>query len=268
MRFLGCFIVSIMFLTGFFLHMAEAAETDYRVGEGDVLRVLVYDNPDLNTTTRISGQGTVIFPLIGEMTVGGLTVSQVAQKIGRALANGYIRDPQVSVFVEEFRSQRVTIMGEVRTPGLHELRGSTSLMELISKAGGLTPDADFQATINRKTMPEKGGEQPITINLRDLLERREGTVDIPLQDGDSVFIPRARTFFVTGQVRRPASYKLEPGTSLIKAITIAGGFTELAAQKRVRIIRRVDGVEQILQRVPMHTIIQADDVIVVPESFF
>lgn len=268
MRSLGCFIVSILFFAGFFAQMADAAESDYRVGEGDVLRVLVYDNPDLNTTTRISGQGTIIFPLVGELTVGGLTVSHVAQKIGRALANGYIRDPQVSVFVEEFRSQRVTIMGEVRTPGLHELSGSTSLMELISKAGGLTPDADFQATINRKAKPENGGEQQITINLRDLLERREGIVDIPLQDGDSVFIPRARTFFVTGQVRRPASYKLEPGTSLIKAITIAGGFTELAAQKRVRIIRRVDGVEQVLQRASMQTIIQADDVIVVPESFF
>jgi polysaccharide biosynthesis/export protein len=268
MRSIGCFIVSIILLSGFFVQMAEAAEPDYRVGEGDVLRVLVYDNPDLNTTTRISGQGTIIFPLVGELTVGGLTVSQVAQKIGQALANGYIRDPQVSVFVEDFRSQRVTIMGEVRTPGLHELSGSTSLMELISKAGGLTPDADFQATINRKGKPEKGGEQQITINLRDVLERREGTVDIPLQDGDSVFIPKARTFFVTGQVRRPASYKLEPGTTLIKAITISGGFTELAAQKRGRIIRRVDGVEQVLQRVPMHTIIQADDVIVVPESFF
>lgn len=245
-----------------------AAEIDYRIGEGDVLRVLVYDNPDLNTNARVSGQGTIIFPLVGEVAIGGLTVSQAAQKIGRELANGYIRDPQVTVFVEEFRSQRVTIMGEVRTPGLHELSGSTSLMELISKAGGLTPDADFQATINRKRSSPQEAEQQINVNLRDLLDRREGTADVALQDGDSVFIPRAGVYYVTGQVRRPGSFRLEPGTSVIKAITMAGGFTELAAQKRVRIIRKVDGVENVMQRVPLHMPVIHEDVIVVPESFF
>ncbi|WP_249620988.1 SLBB domain-containing protein [Desulfuromonas sp. CSMB_57] len=248
--------------------LTYAAEIDYRIGEGDVLRVLVYDNPDLNTNARVSGQGTIIFPLVGEVAIGGLTVSQAAQKIGRELANGYIRDPQVTVFVEEFRSQRVTIMGEVRTPGLHELSGSTSLMELISKAGGLTPDADFQATINRKRSSPQEAEQQINVNLRDLLDRREGTADVALQDGDSVFIPRAGVYYVTGQVRRPGSFRLEPGTSVIKAITMAGGFTELAAQKRVRIIRKVDGVENVMQRVPLHMPVIHEDVIVVPESFF
>lgn len=262
-------ILAVTLLLYFWVPVStRAAETDYRIGEGDVLRVLVYDNPDLNSNARVSGQGTIIFPLVGEVSIGGLTVSQAAQKIGRALANGYIRDPQVTVFVEEFRSQRVTIMGEVRTPGLHELSGSTSLMELISKAGGLTPDADFQATINRKRSSPDEAEQKINVNLRDLLDRRDGAADVALQDGDSVFIPRAGVYYVTGQVRRPGSFRLEPGTSVIKAITMAGGFTELAAQKRIRIIRKVDGVENVMQRVPFHAPVSHEDVIVVPESFF
>lgn len=240
----------------------------YLVGEGDVLKVMVYDNPDLETTTRVSGNGTILFPLVGEVRIDRNTVSEVAQVISRKLAQGYIIDPQVSVFVEEFRSQKTVIMGEVRVPGLYELSGPTSLMELISKAGGLTVDAGDQVTIKRKNPAKPEVDQIISVNLKNLLEKEENVSNLIVMDGDSVLVPRAGTFYVTGQVNRPAAYKLEQGTSVIKAITMAGGFTELAAQRKIQIIRKIDVKETVLKKVPLHTPVQADDVIIVPESFF
>jgi polysaccharide export outer membrane protein len=243
-------------------------QLDYRIGEGDVLKVLVYDNPDLETTTRVGGNGTIQMPLVGELKIEGLTVSQVASKIAAKLSAGFIRNPQVSVFVEEFRSKRAIIMGEVKAPGLYELSGTTSLMELISKAGGMTTEAGNEVTIKRKNPGNPGQDDLITVNLKNLLEKQETSTNVAIRDGDSVFVPRAGVFFVTGQVRRPDAYKLEAGTTVIKAITMAGGFSELASQKRVRLIRRVDDVETVIKKVPMHTLVMPEDVIVVPESFF
>jgi polysaccharide export outer membrane protein len=256
-------IVLMMVLCG---QSAMAEETEYRVGEGDVLRVMVYDNPDLNTTTRVSGKGSILFPLVGEIAINGLTISEVAQKIAGRLSNGFILNPQVSVFVENFGSQKATIMGEVKLPGLYELSGVTTLMELISKAGGLTDDAGEMVTIRRKN-PGKQDEM-ITINLKNLMEKNEAGPKPTILGGDSVIVSKAGLFYVTGQVHKPAAYKYENGTSVIKAVTMAGGFTELASKKRIQIIRLVKGEEKVLERVPLHTPVQRDDVIMVPESFF
>lgn len=262
----ACTLVLMLFVGG--RHGLCVEQQDYRVGEGDVLKVMVYDNPDLETTTRVGGDGTILFPLIGELNIEGLTVSQVASKIAGKLSAGFILHPQVSVFVEEFRSKRAIIMGEVKLPGLYELSGSTSLMELISKAGGLTVDAGSEITIKRKNPDNPGKDDLITTDLKSLMEKQATAANVAIMDGDSVFVPRAGVFYVTGQVKRPDAYKLEAGTSVIKAITMAGGFSELASQKRTRLIRQVDGVETVIERVPMHTLVMPEDVIVVPESFF
>lgn len=247
---------------------APVGDMDYRVGEGDVLKVMVYDNPDLETVARISGGGSILFPLVGEVQIDGLTVSGVAQILSDKLAQGYLLDPQVSVFVEEFRSQKTVIMGEVKVPGLYELSGPTSLMEVLSKAGGLTIDAGGLVSIKRKDPAQPKVDQIITVDLKSIIEKKENVSNLTIMDGDSVFVPRAGVFYVTGQVKKPAAYKLEVGTSVIKAITMAGGFTELAAQRKVQIIRKVEDREVVLKKVPLHTPILADDVIVVPESFF
>jgi polysaccharide export outer membrane protein len=241
---------------------------DYRVGEGDVLKVMVYDNPDLETTTRVSGKGTILFPLIGEIDISGMTVSQVSQKIAADLAKGYILDPQVSVFVEKFGSQKASIMGEVNLPGLHELSGATTLMELISKAEGLTDEAGDIVTIRRKNLANADQDEIITINLKSLMERSDAGPQPIIQGGDRVFVSKAGVVYVTGQVNRPGAYKYEEGTSVIKAVTMAGGFSELASQRRVQIIRQVDGRERVFEKVSLHTPVLPDDVIVVPESFF
>jgi polysaccharide biosynthesis/export protein len=245
---------------------AEEVSSDYRLGDGDIVRILVYDHPDLTTTSRITSGGMISIPLIGSVRIDGMTVSQVAREISKQLSDGYVVNPQVSVFVEEFRSKRAIIMGQVNTPGTYEMTGPTSLVELISKAGGLRPEAGDRAVIKRKSAQRD--EQQITINLRDLVERGDASLDIQIVEGDTVFISEAGIFYVTGQVNRPDAYRLEPDTSVIKAITMAGGFTNLASKRRVQIIRQVDGAEQVLKKVPMNEKILPNDVIVVPESFF
>lgn len=259
------YLVFLMILSGFFIFLPAIHAQDYIIGERDVLRITVYDNPDLTTVARVSGEGTILFPLIGEVRVAGLTIPQIAKKIADLLADGYIVNPQVIVFIEEFRSKKVTIIGEVSKPGLYELPGQTTLLELLSKAGGLTKESGDKAIVKRKSSE---GEQTIHVNLRQLIEKGDTSVDLTLQDGDSIYIPKAGFFYVTGEVKKPDAYKFEEGTTVIKAVTMAGGFTDKAATKRIRIKRKEDGREVLLERVGFDDLIKPDDVIIVPESFF
>ncbi len=238
---------------------------DYIVGERDVLKITVYDNPDLTTVARVSGEGTISFPLVGEVKVEGLTIQQIAVRLGELLANGYIVNPQVIVFIEEFRSKKATVIGEVLKPGLYELPGQTTFLELLSRSGGLTKDAGDKAIVKRKTTQ---GEQSVTIDLRRLIEKGDTSIDLSLQDGDSIYIPKAGFFYVTGEVKKPDAYKFEEGTTVIKAVTMAGGFTDKAAQKRIKIKRKEDGRERTLEKVGLDDLVRLDDVIMVPESFF
>ncbi len=246
----------------------HASDADYQIGPGDVLSISVYDHPDLSTVARVDNEGAIIFPLAGRIVVGSMTTVDAASAIAKKLDGEYIINPQVSIFVEEFRSKKVVIIGEVVRPGLYELSGPTTLLELISKAGGLTGSAGQSATIRRPSPEGTGTIQDMTVNVADLLQSGMKTVDIPLKDGDTVTVAKAGVVYVTGQVRRPAAYPLEPGATVIKMVTMAGGFTELAAQNKVKVIRKIDGEEHVLEKVPLHEVLQADDVMVVPESFF
>jgi polysaccharide export outer membrane protein len=240
---------------------------DYLVGEEDVLRVTVYDHPDLTTVARVSAEGVIRLPLIGDVNVTGLSVSQISEKVSRLLADGYIVNPHVSIFVEEFRSKKTIIMGQVNKPGIYALSGTTTFLELLSKAGGLTKDAGDKAIIKRKTSPGRP-EKVITIDLRKLIEEGDTSADIPLMDNDNVYIAKAGVFYITGEVKKPDAYKYEEGTTVIKAVTMAGGFTDKASSGRVKLIRKVQGKEKIIEKAGMDEPVQVDDVIVVPESFF
>ncbi len=237
---------------------------DYMVGEGDLLEVSVYDHPDLTVTARVGGEGTIQFPLVGQVKVGGLTVNEVARKIARLLSDGYIVDPQVSVLIKEFRSKKVTIMGEVNNPGLYELRGTTTFLELLPKAGGLTDDAGDMATLKRKA----NGDEVIRIDLKRLIREGDMSQNIRIMDGDSIYVTKAGLFYVTGEVKKPDAYRYEEGTTVLKAITMAGGFTDKASTTRVKIIRKSGGHEEVIEKVGMDEPVYPDDIIVVPESFF
>ena len=248
--------------------LASMASDDYVVGAEDVLKITVYNYPDLTTTERVSGEGVITIPLIGEIKVAGMTTDRVAKAIAEKLADGFIVDPNVSVFVLEFRSKKAIVMGQVNKPGIYMLTGNTTFLELLSLAGGLTKDAGSKATIKRKTSDGTRGEGIITIDLKKLIEEGDTSLDVSLMDGDNVYIAKAGVFYLTGEIKTPAAYKYEEGLTLIKAVTMAGGFTDKASPGRIRIIRKIDNKEKVIQKAEMDEPVLPEDIIIVPESFF
>ena len=260
--------LQLLIVLALLLPAAAFSAEDYVVGQDDVLKITVYNHPDLTATERVSGEGVITLPLIGEVHVAGLTVEQVAKKITARLSDGYIIDPNVSVFVAEFKSKKTIIMGQVLKPGIYTLSGNTTFLELISLAGGLTREAGEKATIKRKPPAGRTAEGIITIDLKGLIELGNTSLDVPLMDGDSIFIARAGLFYITGEVRKPDAYKHEEGLTVIKAVTMAGGFTDKASSGRIKIIRKSGDKEKVIEKAAMDEKVLPDDIILVPESFF
>ncbi len=250
------------------IHSPLLAE-EYVIGEGDLLKITVYDNPDLTVDTRVSGDGKITLPLIGEATVTGMTAADAQRVIATALANGYIKKPQVTVFIAEYKSKKVTTLGEFTKPGLVELRGNSTLMEVISNAGGITTNAAETLFIQRKILtPQARGEEiTITVDLNKLLEKGDISTNIMVKDGDSIYVPRAAFVYVSGEVKTPGAYKITKGLTVLRSITLAGGFTQKASKGSTSIVRKSEKGEYSLEA-KMEDMILPDDIIVVPESFF
>lgn len=257
-----CFIIISLTL----LRPAAYAD-DYIIGPDDVVKVTVYNHPDLTATDRISGDGMIMLPLIGDIKLAGLSVEQAAKKISLLLGDGFIMDPKVSVFIVEFRSKKVMIMGQVFRPGVFTLSGNTTFLELLTLSGGLTKEAGDKATIKRKT-PDPAGEGLITIDLRKLIDQGDASLDVTLMDSDSIYIAKVGVFYITGEIKKPDVYKHEEGLTVLKAATMAGGFSDKAAPGRIKVIRKVDNKEKVIERAGMEEAILPDDIIIVPESFF
>lgn len=235
----------------------------------DVLEISVYDHPEMTTTVRIDGQGTVVLPLLNQVQVQGMTVSEASAHIAQLLADGFIINPQVNLFVKNFREQKASILGMVVKPGVYEINQRTTLLELISMAGGLTEEASDRAVLQREaTRDAEGKSLEVAIDLVRLVEQGDTTQNMAILDGDKVFVAKAGLFYVTGQVKKPNAYKFQDQVTVIKAVAMAGGFTDIASTRSVRIVRKIDGREEVLTRVGMDELVRPDDVIVVPESFF
>jgi len=260
------------------------AAGDYRVGGYDVLSITVYEEEDLSReAVRVSSDGYISFPLIGRVKVGDLTTSKMEKLISWRLAEEqYLLDAHVSVMVTEYNSKRFLVLGAVKIPGSYSLRARERVLDAISKAGGIDlGQAGKKGMIIRTENPNTDQERKIVINLnlQGLLKGRDQISNIFLADKDVLFIPTAEHFYIIGQVRNPGSYAIsEREITLVEAISIAGGFTRIAARNRTRIIRIENGVEKIIEvkvdaitdagKKIQDVIIQPDDVIVIPESFF
>ncbi len=242
-----------------------AMGADYLVGPGDVLSISVYDNPDLATKVRVSSTGTIVMPLLGQVDVNKLSVPAITEKLTHLLAGGYIVNPQVNVFVDEYRSKKVVVLGSVRSPGLIELNGPTTFLELISKAGGFDKDAGDTATIKRTI---KGKTDVIVINLVSLVKGGDMSQNVQINDEDTVYVASAGMCYVTGEVQNPGTYPCGEGSTVLKLVALAHGFTGKAAKSSVNIVRMVNNKKKVFEDVGLDTPVRHNDVIVVPESFF
>lgn len=165
----------------------DAAPTGYRIGAEDILDIRVYGEPDLNAVARVSSEGTVVLPLIGQLAASGLTTEELTAKITATLKDGYLKSPQVMVLLQQYRQAMVHIMGEVSAPGPYRLTHHNTLMELISKAGGFTPVAKrSQVRIIRQGQQ---GENIIIVDTTKIIDEGRLDEDLSLSPGDIIVVP-------------------------------------------------------------------------------
>lgn len=210
----------------------HASPGDYRIGPGDLLRISVFQVSELDATARVSQRGRIILPLTGSVKAAGETTAGLASVIARKLGI-YLENPVVTVFVKEYRSRTITVLGAVNKPRVFAVAGRKYLLDMLSMAGGLTQDASNICIVRRRT---PRGTEVMRINLKDLLTRGRADLNIPLFSGDIVNVPPAGRFFVDGAVREPGAYKLQGKTTLTQAISMARGL-DFEAEKKIRIYR-------------------------------
>jgi polysaccharide export outer membrane protein len=248
---------------------------DYQIGAQDVLTIQVFDQADLGGKYTVETDGTFSFPLIGRVRAGGMSLRALEGELKTKLADGYFKNPQVTVAIEQYRSQRVFVMGEVRSPGPVSLTGGMTLIEALSRAGSTQPTASGEVAVVRApqgakgpVMPnqQSGGTEVFRASIRDL-ESGSLSQNIELRDGDTIFVPRAETAYVFGQVKNPGGYALQKDTTILQALSLAGGVTENGAMNRVRIVRTVSGAKKEL-KVNLTDIVKPGDTIIVPERYF
>jgi polysaccharide export outer membrane protein len=250
-------------------------QPDYEIGPEDVLAVTVFDQADLSGKYAVELDGTFTFPFIGRVKAAGLTIRAFEAALRASLADGFFKNPQVTVAVEAYRSQRVFVIGAVKTPSTLPLTAELTLIEAITRAGSMTEDASDDIVIvrgGRGAGPaathtagvEADGKQVLHVNLRRL---QQGGSGVTLQDGDTVYVGRLEPIYVYGQVKSPGAYPIRAETTVLQALSLAGGGTPTAAVNRTKVIRVVNG-EKKEYRVTLSDRVYPGDTITVPERFF
>lgn len=257
----------------------ERYKADYKIGAKDLLEISVFGLDDMNKTVRVSEDGKITLPLLGEIEVEGLTKTDLEKKLSQLLEEKYLQNPQVTVFIKEYKSKRVSILGAVGKPGPYELIGHQTLLQLISEAGGLTEDAGDDIIVIRQF--QDGTNTSLKISIDDLFLKGDAKLNIPLEPNDIVNIPAEKIvlIYVFGQVRKSGALEVKKSNipTLLQAIAQAGGFSERASKGRV-LIKRInkDGKEKQI-KVNVKNIIKGkkkdiqlleNDVVYVPETIF
>jgi polysaccharide biosynthesis/export protein len=255
---------------------ADAQVTNYVVGPQDVLAITVFDQQDLGGKYAVEADGTFTFTLIGRVRAGGLTLREVEASLRKELADGFFKDPQLSVAVEQYRSQRIFVVGEVRNPGTYALTGDMTLIEALARAGSTNEAASGEALIVRPhagahpegpVLPDQeDGSDVIRVDIKELQSGRLSQ-NAQLQDNDTVFVPRAELVYVFGQVKSPGAFPLQKGTTVLQALSLAGGVTDRGATGRIRIARVVRG-HKVEIKGRLEDVVRPGDTIIVPERFF
>jgi polysaccharide export outer membrane protein len=254
---------------------AYAQEAEYVLGTQDVFRITIFGQGGLSERFTVEADGTFTFPIFGRVKAGGLTVRQLQDDLTRRLRDGYFNDPRLTIAIEEYRSQRVFIVGEVKAPGTYGLTRSLTLVEALALAGLPTPSAGGTAIVRRRT-DGHASNGPITqlgegvIEIHSDLNALQGgmlTTNPALRDGDTIVVPRAAPVFVFGHVGRPGEYTVGRDATVRQVLALAGGVSQRGAAGRTKIVRTVEGREHEL-KVDLDDRVKPGDTIVVPERFF
>ena len=264
-RQLCCALWALIFLLGG--HYAGADSGEYLLGPGDVVRITVFQNPDLTTETRVSESGSVTFPLLGPVSVGGLTISAAEQTVARRLREGgFVLQPQVNLLLLQIRGNQVAVLGHVNRPGRFPLETFTAkVTDILALAGGITPSGADTAVL----VGSRAGK-PIRkeIDVPALFLHNRLAEDITIAAGDILYVHRAPVYYIYGEVQRPGAYRLERDMTVMQALAQGGGLTLRGTEKGLLVHRRsADGAIATLQPL-LSDRIQPDDVVYLKESLF
>jgi polysaccharide biosynthesis/export protein len=240
-------------------HPPSAEQAEYRIGSHDLLEINVFEAPDLNRSLRVSASGEISMPLLGAIQSTGLTARELEGVIEIKLRQ-YMKDPHVGVFVTTVESHPVSVVGAVKKPGVFQVRGTKTVLEMLSMAEGLSDDAGDQVLVMRGAGLQFGsdatrdpsnnnsdsdvpanstGNDTVKINLKDLLESGDQRYNVPVYPGDIVKVTRGGIVYVIGEVKKPGGFvlKSDQNMSVLKAIALAEGLTSTSAKSRTKIIR-------------------------------
>jgi polysaccharide biosynthesis/export protein len=248
-----------------------AKNSEYRpvlqLGVGDSITISVYGQSDMTTTVYVSDDGTVPVALAGPVHVAGLSPATAAQAIEKALRDGkYFKDPHVTITVVQSRSQRITVLGEVGSPGRYPIESNATIFDILAQAGG-AKETSASIIYLLRAGPD-GTVVRYPINLGGMKDAQKSLASQPLQGGDTILVPKADQFYIWGEVAQPAMYRIEPGMTLVQAIVRAGGITVRGSKNRVEIKRRDANGKEVIIKGKLEDVIQPDDVIRVKESIF
>ncbi len=276
----------ILGITGLLLGMmiipvtGQEASNEYRIGAKDLLEITALNVQEINKlVVRVSEDGRITLPLLGEVTVDNLTRAEVEKKLGSLLGEKWVQTPQVTVFIQEYRSKRVSVLGAVERPGPVELLGRQTILSVISQAGGLTRDAGGEIIVIRQ-LPE-GESQSLHISIDELFFKGDAKLNIPLEPNDIINIPvdKLVSVYVFGQVKNPGALQVKKSSlpTLLQAIAQAGGFGERASRTAIKIRRKDAAGKELEFTVNAKNILKGkikdvplleNDTVYVPESLF
>jgi polysaccharide export outer membrane protein len=267
----------------------DSIRATYLLGADDQITVRVTDVEEFNDKPiRIEMDGAIKLPLAGRITAAGLTVEQLEAEIAKSLKS-YVRQPEVVVSMAEFRSQPVSVIGSVRSPGVHQLQGRKTLVEVLSMAGGLAEDAGYSVRITRRlewgpiplanaATDSTGGFSVAEISVKGILDATKPEDNIPIKPNDVISVPRAEMIYVTGQVHRSGGYVLNGRQSMtvLQALSLAGGIDGASAPQHTRILRASQGLpereevpvdlKKIMDGKAKDVALQPDDILFIPSS--
>ena len=219
--------------------------SDYLLGEGDLLRISVFEAEELDTTVRVNSRGLVTLPLAGRIQIKGLTAIEAEKKIEALYQKGFIKNPHVSIFVEEHLSQRITLVGQFKKPGTYDYHAQQRLLDVIAMGGGLSEKAG-QIVQVRRTRHVSGQPDTFIVDIDRLVTEGQVQLNIKINGGDVLFVPEAGVFFVDGAVRKPGAYPIKHKTVVQEGLVEAGGFETYAKKDRIKLVRMAENGERMI----------------------
>lgn len=255
------------FMLIFLIFTLPAHAKEYKLGVGDVVRITVYDHPDLLVdAAQVDEDGNLTVPLIGATPVAGLTTSMAQKRIASAMEKGgFVIRPNINIMVQQYRSKQISVLGQVNKPGKYALEFNSSLTDLLALAGGIsTLGSDNVILIHKEN------NQLIQTKIDTLALFKDGqfALNYAINDGDIIFVPRAEVFYIYGEVQRPGAYRVEKNMNIMQAIAAGGGITLRGTERGAQIRRHDKDGNNITIPAKANEPVLADDVIYVKESLF